>query len=509
MKHSLLFSLLLISACSVENTKRELLDEKVLDNIELFASVSTMESQAQFNVTPQMVAKYLRLFSSEKTVKSIEPIMKSQDTLAYYVLYDNNCGWDLISGDMRTAPILASSQSGILDLNENDNSSIAFINNLSTIIENERVNNNLCDGVWRAIFKKSRSERFKTKSFNKTHKNLGDNRGLGEGMWIAIDTTYRYITTSPFQSNSRLITTTWWQRTPWNTCTPQCNNNHSLVGCGPVAVGQIIYKYVDTTLATGTHPVPTNVYWVGNNIYFTDSTIQGWSELAINTNNWNSPAINRTAIYLSWLGDKMNADYSDTVTHTTILNQKRVLDYYVTYSGKILEPHESIPPQTFCNTVLSSLDEGSPVLIAAETFYGKSHAFIIDYYEVYAYQEVIRYQFDPDHSITEEELLFNPQWMFEWPVNYSHDTPEPEIEMASDISNSVYIRFKWGYDPNSYYGANRDNVNHLLRHRSYYEHMMIYEYYAPFSFNVEMESGAIYTYNKLLYWFHHFNRKNN
>lgn len=87
-----------------------------------------------YTVTPEMVCKYLNLARKGKTIDSITPVIEDGDTLAYVAQYTGNNGWDLISGDKRVAPVLASASSGILNLNDTISPAVKALNGMVQIV---------------------------------------------------------------------------------------------------------------------------------------------------------------------------------------------------------------------------------------------------------------------------------------------------------------------------------------------------------------------------------------
>ena len=88
-------------------------------------------SETQHYQVPLASAKYfaqkLKLEDhTPRKVKSIEPIIKGQDTLMYFVNYEGDKGWVVLSGDKRTEAILASSTKGYIDKEVLGGSSLWF-----------------------------------------------------------------------------------------------------------------------------------------------------------------------------------------------------------------------------------------------------------------------------------------------------------------------------------------------------------------------------------------------
>ncbi len=74
------------------------------------AQASADAFAANYGVTQQMLNRFLNIVHKSAKVKSIVPVCKDGDTLAYCVNLDK--GWKLISGDQRMPPVLAFSDEG-------------------------------------------------------------------------------------------------------------------------------------------------------------------------------------------------------------------------------------------------------------------------------------------------------------------------------------------------------------------------------------------------------------
>ena len=129
MKKFFLFALVAIAMCACsESTMMNEPDNPVLSRS------NDQTPTVSYSVTPDMVCKYLNIARKGKTIDSITPVIEDGDTLAYVVQYTENKGWDLISGDKRVAPVLASASSGILNLNDTTNPAVKALNGMVQIV---------------------------------------------------------------------------------------------------------------------------------------------------------------------------------------------------------------------------------------------------------------------------------------------------------------------------------------------------------------------------------------
>lgn len=424
---SLLCLSLLITSCSKEGIS-VLNEDNNVTSLEMVSSTSSSSSES-FNVTPAMVSRYVFFASKERNVDCIEPIVNI-DTLAYYVQYSNNGGWDLISADTRMTPLLVSSPDGTLYGSDSFIRDLALetVNSVKVVKQSSE---SKIKNIWAYI---KRSNETKAKN----HQTNYLNRGIAQGMWIPIDTTFAFDTTT----SNRIISTKWGQRDPWDRYTPldpNYFNTHSAVGGLPVAVGQIMYRYL--YLTNGLYNIPDSVYFDVEPHFVSYTT--DWSGFAETSQNTNDSAKNKTAKFLSWIGHITNTDYHYSSSESNI---NAALFWFLqffhfTYSS-IYNP----------NLVYSNLSNSIPVFISASNASNTvTHSFIIDAYKVIRYQMIVNYEFDPYYNVTEDDLLNNPQWMFEWPSPIQFPSYDPEKEPAimpvpTELFNTLFFMMNWGQD---------------------------------------------------------------
>ena len=489
MKTSLCFilfcALFLFTSCSVESITEEPLGDK---NGTTELSLRNTESNSQkFSVTPVKLRKYLCTFRKDKEADIVEPIVKCGDTLAYYVQYADNKGWDLISADMRITPVLASCSHGSLEeCNESSrNVAMGTLNHVSDIKQRAQLKK---QSIWDFL---EPSERISTKSSSERT----SYRGIAEGMWLPLDTVFVYDTIT----TDRLITTKWGQRTPWDSYTPidsaYAFYPHSAVGCGPVAAGQILYKYLYQT--NGSHNTPDLVTFIGGRPQFVSFT-SDWSGFALTTQNSTITEQEKTAKFLSWIGWQMNANYHFTQTSTTVTTLSNCLDNYLYFNEQ---------SSYNCDTVINNLKDRIPVLVCALASEG-GHAFIIDSYTDILYSYAERWIFDPYHQVTEEEYYSLPSWMFEWPSMGEFPSYDPEKEPAIKsnkvtLIDDTYILMNWGWSSIS------DDVIYLAKSRVYnynYDYTVLYNLYDTEPSQISWPAGG-YTFTNVFYMFSRFRNR--
>lgn len=489
-------------SCSTElDENKSVSNENSFEN----QSISKTYEPSGFYVSESLLKNYLRFFCKNKTVEKIKPITTNNEILAYYVQYVNN-GWDLISADKRLSPILVSSDKGILPDNYEGISCISPVfGMLQSVID---VRKSKCveeNGIWNFLSPGSKYEKnapieLRNKIFTKSRNGL---RGLGEGMWIAIDT----LVTDTTISAPRLVNTNWAQDSTsyysfFNKYTPVINNIHCPTGCGPVAVGQLFYKFFKDN--PGQFLIPSTASVSGISVSFGSISTEAWGHLH---NGYNDT----TAVFLSWLGNRMNSEYNLNKTNTKWDSLKNTLGNYLNYTNgfQVNNSSSSELKNNFCDIILSSIDYGSPIFVGGQDISNDKHVFLIDYYQRRIISYIIRYQFDPYHVITDDEYYSYPSWRFDWPNNYDPEKDVAEFDEIINLADNVSIKMNWGWltvtngiytldYPNDLSFTLRTNTLYLGENGSYITNNNINLYWAV---------GDSHSFNGVLSFLHHFNRK--
>lgn len=501
MKKLILFTVLLcFFSCTKEDAFIDSSQEKV-SQVSLTESSFT-KGESPYYVSTELLTKYLRLFSRDKIVESITPFFEGNEVLAYYVLYEEDKGWDFISADTRVAPVLSSSDQGILNIEDIHNPSTGAVLNMVEEVKDARKNNLIIENnIWSYL-----NGNFKYVETKTSHPHTKAGEG---GMWVALDTV---LVSSDYYS-PRLISTSWGLYDPWNAHTPYDRHyyNHfnllirSSAGCVPVATGQILYKYFGNTSTT--HTIPTEaVTPIGDTLtYFSQYSSSAWSNMAVDTSS-NSSSVNQTAIFLSWLGHCMHVKYdsSATVLYTSQLPfLENLIGGYLDFrcGDQVTNISNYSLKQSFCDTLLNSLESGSPAMVIGSVNGGYGHAFIIDYYENFVAGVLVHYQFDPQYNYSEEELMNLPAWRFVPPTE-GHEE-DWFTEEYLELWDATYIKINWGY---AHYGegTHYNNRTYLLKSVNVYPG-------SPLTTNyyISWLGYPQSPYDTVVRWYHHFNLVSN
>lgn len=419
----LLAPVLLFAACS-ENDIITYNNDSVPS---LQEPLMTNNTSSSYKVPFSTLLKYLHS-KGRKQDSTIKPLIDSGDTLAYYVQYHE--GWEIITADKRLLPVIMKSNNGQLDFGNMDKHNAQEIENLLEYLKDFRSSTyDKLNPTW-ALFEQPKS------------KNRIRPRGYGEGMWIPQDT----IIDETVENSPQIIDTKWGQLYPWNLYTKIIGDQVAPVGCGPLAVGQVIYHYRIKNHRNC--QVPTTAKYLNENPIpqYSEFSTDGWSlmEKSVST----SSIFRYAPAFLGYLGKQMNASYAQNETTITLGNINNAL---TTYKLKYSE----LSAYNF-SKIYSSLKRESPIIICATGYDNANsntlhHIFLITGYSSEYTNARISYVWDPEHRITEWEYDHYDQSMFNMDPS-GNDYREDEVL----LSENVYFRINWGFSEaynNRLYGA--------------------------------------------------------
>ena len=388
MNHSFLVLLLLASVAllmpSCNGSEPTALDdmlptEKALDEVKLI--------YGEFGANSHDVVNYFKLMKPNDKVKYVSPMSRDGKLQAYYVKFEK--GWAIISADKHHYPVLASSDNGSLDLNDAESPVLKII-----WAEFDQMNAKLCGNdckspEWAFIDQEYSAK--ETESSRRAPRKVL--RGIGDGKWIASDTT-TYINTT---AQDHVITTTWTQSAPYNAFAQYYTyqiGEHCPVGCIPLAVGQILCHYRENK--TNNTAIPNSAHMPNANYqsFVVDSwSTASWPQLRSNSNY--------AALFLAQLGSVMHTTYGQFSSGTSVNEIEPCLNlYHVGCSTSTSFSH------TF---VKSKLMSGKPIIMTAyNSTNGNAHAYIVDACSESKTYFRVHYVWDPDYVPTDDELAINP-----------------------------------------------------------------------------------------------------
>ena len=266
---------------------------------------------------------------------------------------------------------------------------------------------------------------------------------MGVGMWVALDT----ISEERTEISNRLIATKWGQANPWCIYTPYKNNNHCLVGCVGVAVAQYLYYYRKNNHAGYELPTVATFENTSNSTpVFSNFSESAWNGMAHKSTDVGT---DKSAMFMSYLGKQLDLDYGLYATGGYVYDTELVLNHYnIIRSESYNYDGES---------VLYSLENNDPVLIAGYTTSFEGHMFIIDGYQKQIDRTYASFVWDSDYKYTQEDIIKYEGWRFSENIDFKDEKGE-YAEKELYVNNNTYIAMNWGWDgygDDTYYLASR------------------------------------------------------
>lgn len=382
---------------------------------------SGITDEISFKVDYQLLLKYLKFNRKNLQTLNISPLTIDNDTLAYYI--NDGSNWEIVSGDKRLPPVMIKSDGGVFNLYDSDIQGLLhYIKTISNSSEGEIMN------TWE----------FLDTPLIKPNAKISQ-RGGGNwssetftiGMWRAIDT----LLVDEVNQTPHIITTHWNQKQPWREYTPYIGSSQAPVGCGAVAVGQILYHYrKDNHLNV---EFPLYAIALNDSTSFNEDFMDAtrWYSMALTEHDENTESV---ALMLAYLGTKkLHQIYhsnSTEITHERIdssfnwgklnFTKRSGYDYYI---------------------VKNSLDANIPVcLFSPTTGGGNTHVYIIDRYLESRTYYSITYEWDPNYKVSEEEYYSNDPRLF------IESASSDELVLEFDILTNTYFGMNWGYNDTSF-----------------------------------------------------------
>lgn len=165
----------------------------------------------------------------------------------------------------------------------------------------------------------------------------------------------------------------WGQDEPFNAYTPVQDGRHTLVGCVPVAIAQILKYYNYPTKGKSFAFYSDNDGKVLK-VNFDDWKPR-WSEIKTNYADDTTPLETAPlSQMLTWISYGINANHGITTTGSSMTNIKHFLCNNLLYSSK-LYCHKNISADRLLGLVYKELDNHRPCIVESE-----SHAFVCDGY---------------------------------------------------------------------------------------------------------------------------------
>nr|WP_321355632.1 C10 family peptidase [uncultured Draconibacterium sp.] len=429
-------------------------------------------------------AKYL-VQSTEggKHIESIEPFVVNEDTLMF--IFNFNEGWQVVSGDKRTDPILASDTTGQLSIAELENPGVAtWLSDIADQILLLKKNNPEVaydDGIeaWVLIDKAAHfsedSLQAYRKKYNAIYESPDNTPQLKSLQIIEPGDDYQWVrrlvsvTSTPWVTSAQkgpLLHTKWGQGAPWNTDVPLGLKDGTWIkcptGCTAVAMAQVIYNmHYKINKPTGLYHTVSCTGYVWDSDNYNVSFSRG--NYVSNSERWDLMPTHRQGFppnYVtpnsSYVGDLM-ADVGNRVGMT----------YGATGSGAHASKSGFNYYSIACDegdysysTVYSNLQSNTPVLLSAyakkekkgvwpfrRTVYSEGHTWVIDGYRkkqktyTYTYEWELVQGYSGSNSADDPYVYSTNQLLP--PID---DIYPGKREIETRTTTSTYLLMNWGWN---------------------------------------------------------------
>ncbi len=364
---------------------------------------------------------------------SINSVSNDRGDILHIVNF-NSGGWAMVSGIYRDdSPILARSDSGTFDPDHIDNPEIAFwfervkdaIEKELSIIEN--------DGL--------ESQSIRSINYDDPY------------VWVRFPLGEQYSTVNNYSNLNHLTQTQWGQDEPWNYLCPAYGNDLCLLGCTPVAVGQLLYYlngYLGKPSGLYHSIIPTYTYHYSSSGSYVTSTITRsnynspstrWSDMPLSSPGYLSTEVQYVGDFLIDIANRASSKFyprsqgTEGSTSTSLFS-----NYYNISCSKSNTYVES--------TVINSLNTSIPVLVSgADSTYG-SHEWLIDGYNssLTNVDHLYKWRMVPPDSLNyyynQYDLVYTEQEM----QQFYPDVIENEIIHEYSSYITYMLRMNWGWN---------------------------------------------------------------
>lgn len=318
---------------------------EIEDNQERYESDAVKNSVLLDNIMSYIAATHEPATRGGDSYYNIYPYLYEGDTVMYVANYDD--GWQIFSNSEIAPMVLASSETGHLDLEDETFQESPMYAYIQGLAEEVRY-----------------AQAYTTGS--------GD---LGTLVSLPVDSFFvgpiiiSRVDTISIEERNHLIMTKWGNKEPWNSYTPYYRGQHSQVGCGAVAVAQYLYyqhgltRVPATAMSRATYTHSTQRYTFSN----PSTTI--WNKMALTRTGENTDS---AAVYLGFISDAVCHNYTDTATYSNDTDR-------LSYLSSLGFNFERVTMDF--SYIVSQLNQQEPILLDIYTGTG-GHSLIIDSYRI-------------------------------------------------------------------------------------------------------------------------------
>lgn len=340
-------------------------DDGIISNVENASTrveISENHLMAQKPAILDLLKTYIEKvkFSGSRSAinYTLTPYEFEGDTVMYVANYET--GWELLSTDERMPLVIASAETGFYSEEDMPEAMRFYIlslaENISVLKNNLYLYHDKTD-LWNAI--NLNNERVNLNNIKSTKRTLTP----GTGYWQLISTSPLYII-DPGITVNHLLNTLWHQQSPFNNFIPT-NTNHYLVGCSPVALGQLFYYYRNSISLL---PPTIATYSTALNSYLFSGFSNVWSSMATDEDD---NGTNFTAMLLGYLGNLLGTAYGSTGSSTNPTSLVPLMNLYL---------YNTTYTNIDYDYIVSRILSGHPVLADANYTPNANigHTFVID-----------------------------------------------------------------------------------------------------------------------------------
>lgn len=476
-------------------------------------SMGDAKHEINYSVSLKSAKFLIKSTEQNNEIRSIEPLVWDGDTLMYIFNFEE--GWQVVSGDKRTEPILASDETGSLSIDGLDNPGVAtWLSDRADEILFLKKNNPKVEykdiELWVLIDKATHltDESLQTyrEKYDAIYSTDQQTSQLKSASLRPVPDGYRWekrlisITSSPWTTSSQkgpLLQTKWGQGTPWNSNVPYVlvdgKWDKCATGCVAVAVSQILYhSHYNLSKPNGLyHDVScTGQVWDSKNysVSFSrknyDSNSGRWDFMPTRRAgywpDYNTPNASLVGDLMADVGNRVKMKYGEQSSAST---EDEAIPTFKSFGINCSKADYNY------STVYSNLSKNSPVLVTAyakkerkgvwpfrRTVYSDGHAWVIDGYRKKQRTTTYTYEWE----LVRDDAYLNPYDPYS--PYFMDDLPIDEIiypgkrDVTTSTTTTTYLLMNWGwngsYDYSEYSVSstiwNADKYNFQYKKRMFY-----------------------------------------
>ena len=365
---------------------------------------------------------------SRSAEELIYPYIVDGDTVMYIANYGD--GWEVFSNDLRTPMVLMKCDEGDF---------------YPTALNTESPFEDLFQNTAEYLNSLKKADFAPTDTINSEWLAYGieplssSNETDDEYYWKYVASSPEEITTTEYMPSGKRLVTKWRQGEYFSLCTPFISGAHAPLGCTAVAVGQYLYytHYKDNRPEKTVTEAKYNQ--TKNSYEFSGSSSTVWDSFAT-YHIYDSTYMTPTAIFLGWVAQKLNTQFSASGSSSTLNQASSFLNSQTKLNTSVTTYSPS--------SVVEILEKDYPVYTVASTANDEGHAFLIDYYKAvhsksynyYIYVKRVHGSNPDDEDELDGDFMENPNV-----ENIKEAFGDVPVNVERTISVKPYIKCNWGW----------------------------------------------------------------